>query len=235
MWDAQETALVPHYRVIRYDAQGFGRSPLASAPAIRADDLHRVLDGLGIGRAHLVGLSMGGTTALDFALQHPARVGALVLAASGCSGLSPADAWLAEQNAQEEAALERGDIEAALRVDLQTWLAGPKRRLEEMPPDLVQTLAPMARAVLLNDVERKPTPQIQPPAVGRLGEVRAPTLVLVGDADVARALAYADVLASGIPGARRQVFAGAAHMLNREQPAAFNQAVLDFLRQQPLS
>jgi pimeloyl-ACP methyl ester carboxylesterase len=234
MWDAQVAAFAPRYRVVRYDAQGFGRSPMATAPRPRAEDLLRVMQSLDIQRAHLVGLSMGGSTAIDFTLEHPAMVGSLVAVAAGLSGLDRTDAWLDEQNRLEDEAVERGDFDSALRVDLQTWLAGPKRRLDDMDPALVQALAPMARAVLEGDLERKPTPQIEPTAAGRLGEISAPTLVIVGDADAPLVVRTAEVLANGIRDARLLVLPDTAHMVNLERPAEFNQVVLEFLAQHPI-
>src|SRR5712691_428055 len=71
MWDEQVSAFAEKYRVIRYDAQGFGKSPAAVDPMPRAEDLHELLRTLGIGRAHLVGVSNGGSTALDFAILYP--------------------------------------------------------------------------------------------------------------------------------------------------------------------
>ena len=236
MFDAQVAAFAPRYRVIRYDAQGFGRSPMAQAPRPRAEDLLTVLRAQGVERAHLVGVSMGGATVIDFAVEHPEMVGALIPVASGVSGLDrPADPWLVAQNALEDAALERGDLDAAEQADLQTWLAGPRRRLAEMDPAVVALLAPMARSVLQGDLVRKATPQIEPPAAGRLGEIRAPTLVLVGDLDVDAVLATTDVLARGIPGARKQVLTGTAHLPNLEQPDTFNTLILAFLAEHPLS
>ena len=98
MWDAQVAAFAEKYRVIRYDAQGFGQSPAAVEPATRADDLYELLRTLGIERAHLVGVSNGGSTALDFAILYPRMVGALLPVASGLSGYKPSSpsivAWL---------------------------------------------------------------------------------------------------------------------------------------------
>jgi pimeloyl-ACP methyl ester carboxylesterase len=104
-----------------------------------------------------------------------------------------------------------------------------------MDPSLVAFLAPMARAVLQGDLVRKATPQIEPPAAGRLGEIRAPTLVLVGDLDVDAVLATTDVLARGIPGARKHVISGTAHLPNLEQPDTFNALVGAFLAEHPLA
>jgi pimeloyl-ACP methyl ester carboxylesterase len=104
-----------------------------------------------------------------------------------------------------------------------------------MDAGLRERLAGMARAVLENDLERKPTPQIDPPEVGRLGEVQSPTLVIVGDADVEAIVNIADVIASGIRGARKLVLPDTAHMVNLERPAQFNRAVVEFPDEHPIA
>ncbi|HEX6747878.1 MAG TPA: alpha/beta fold hydrolase [Longimicrobium sp.] len=78
-WDAQAGALAPGFRVIRYDAGGHGRSTAPLDPPSQTEHVTRVLDHLGVQRAHVVGLSMGGGAALDFAFRHPERVESLVL------------------------------------------------------------------------------------------------------------------------------------------------------------
>jgi 3-oxoadipate enol-lactonase len=235
MWADQVPSFAARYTVIRYDAQGFGRSPMAAEPQARAEDLYDVLRGVGVDRAHVLGISMGGAAAIDFALIHPAMVGTLVPVAAGLSGYQGVDPWLDEQNRLEDAAVARGDLDEATRVDMQTWLAGPKRRLADMDAALVERAAGLARAVIEHDAERKRAPGIDPPAAGRLAELHLPTLVVVGDADVQAIVHMADVLASGITGASKLVLPNAAHLLNMEYPAQFNQGVLDFLAQHPLA
>ena len=235
MGDAQVAAWSSRYRVIRYDAQGFGRSPRTSVPVPRAEDLFRLLGELGVGQAHLVGLSMGGATALDFALVHPERTGALVLVAAGLSGGRRVDRWLEAQNQLAEAAVRRGDVEAAVGVDVQTWLAGPYRRLENLDAGLVERVRRLVRDVVAHDAERTPAPPIDPPAAGRLGEIRAPTLVIVGDADAAPVGETAGRLVAEIPGARQLVLADTAHLVPLERPSDFNAAVLEFLAEHPLA
>src|SRR3712207_8911911 len=86
MWEGQLGAFAHRNRVIRYDMRGFGRSAMVEGPYAHHEDLRALLDYLGIERALLVGCSMGGKTIIDFALQHPGRAGALVLAGSSVSG-----------------------------------------------------------------------------------------------------------------------------------------------------
>jgi 3-oxoadipate enol-lactonase len=238
MWGDQVEAFATRYRVIRFDAQGFGRSPSIAEPSTRADDIYELLRSLEIERAHLIGVSMGGAAAVDFALTHPFMVGALVPVGAGLSGYVPHDPalveWEDEQERRQEAALARGDIEAATDIDLEVWLAGPKRRLEDMDARLRERLRPMAREALARQAERTRAPQIDPPAARRLDQVRAPTLVMVGDCDVPLVLDIADLMAARIPAARKWIVHNAAHMLNMERPEEFNRVVFEFLQIHPL-
>ena len=232
MWDEQVQEFSKHYRVVRFDAQGFGQSPAASDPVPRAEDLYDLLRGLGISRAHVVGVSMGGSAAIDFAVTHSEMVASLVLVAAGVSGYDgPADRWLEEQEALQETAVQRGDIAAAAELDLRIWLAGPGRRIEEMDSGLRDWMYKMALHAQERDRERTRTPPIDPPATQRLHELSLPTLVIVGDQDVQVVLDIADYLAEHIPGARKITMHDTAHMIPMEKPAEFNRLVLEFLRE----
>src|SRR2546430_1095734 len=89
-WDDNMAAFTARYRVLRYDMQGFGRTPAAAAPVTRSEELLELLQRRSVPKAHLVGVSNGGSAALDFAVVYPERVGALVLVAPGISGIGPA-------------------------------------------------------------------------------------------------------------------------------------------------
>jgi pimeloyl-ACP methyl ester carboxylesterase len=239
MWDAQVEAFAPTHRVIRFDAQGFGQSPAAAEPATRADDIHELLRSLDVPKAHVIGVSMGGAAAIDFAVAYPELVGTLVPVAAGLSGYEPGDPalveWIEEREARQDALLADGDVDGATELDLEIWLAGPPRRVADMDQALVERLRPMARLARARRPERARTPQLDPPALGRLGAIQAPTLVMVGDCDVPLILDIADVIAQRIFSARKLVFRDTAHMINMERPAAFNQAVLEFVGAHPLS
>ena len=119
-WDDHVAAFAERYRVIRYDMQGFGRTPPAAQPVRRADELYALLRALEVPRAHLVGVSNGGATAIDFTVLYPAMVGALIAVAPGLSGFEPADRSVVEamleQDEREAAAVARGDFDAAART-----------------------------------------------------------------------------------------------------------------------
>jgi pimeloyl-ACP methyl ester carboxylesterase len=230
MWDAQFTALARSHRVVRYDARGFGRSGRADVPFAAHDDLLALLRHLGIPRASLVGLSLGGRIAVDFALAHPERVDRLVLAGPGLSGwtftAARADTlWLGDARA----ALARHDTAGVALAWLGTAYMRPAMeqpalaaRLRVLVADNVNRWKDQLRH---GDTERAAAP----PALGRTAAVRAPTLVIVGSRDVADIQRIVDTLVATVPGARKLVVEGAGHMVNMEQPARFTAAVLEFL------
>jgi len=227
MWDRQLPALAERFRTIRYDARGAGRSDPARGSYSPRADLVALLDALGIGRAHLVGLSLGGAVALDAALEFPDRVASLVLAGARPSGLPSSDRLLAAW-AAVGAAAAAGDLDRANELELALWVDGPRRSPQQVDPAVRELVRAMNGALLAGPDEGEPRP-LDPPAVGRLAEVGAPTLVLAGDADQPDVLAAADLLAREIPGARKVLIADAAHLPNLERPAQSNRLVLDFL------
>ena len=230
MWDAEFAALAERYQVLRYDFRGFGRSPLPTEPWSSVDDLRGLLDEEGMERAALVGLSGGAATALDFALAEPGRVRGLVLAAPAIGGLD----WSEEVQgfgAQEDALLDAGDLDAAVELNLRMWVDGPRRDPEAVDPGVRARVGEMQRRAFEVQLASEPGEhrRLRPPAVERLEEVAAPTLVLVGDADVPDVLERAELLAGRIPGARKVVLPDVAHMVNLERPEEFLRLVRDFL------
>ena len=230
MWDGQVEAFAERYRVIRYDMRGFGETATVEGTFSHPEDLRGLLDSLGIGRAHLVGCSMGGGAALDFALGYPDRVGALVLVGSAVGGFE-ADFDPPEQWEELVAADEAGDLGRVSELEVEIWAVGPGRRPESVDGSVRDLVYEMNLIALQNEASgmgEELTPD--PPAAERLSEVRAPALVVVGDADQPYTLAAADLLAKGLPNARKVVMAGTAHLPNMERPEEFNRIVLDFLK-----
>jgi 3-oxoadipate enol-lactonase len=224
MWD-YEAGAWSWFRVVRYDLRGHGRSADIGSPYSASDDLAAVLDAVGAKRAHLVGLSKGGSVALDFALTHADRVDRLVLA-----GAFPSGAQITERLPGLDSlimATRRGDYDraASLVADMPAFVAPPER-------------AQWVRGIVLANARvfrQSPTAerQLSPPAMARLGEVRAPTLVIVGDADARDIVAAADSLAAGIPGAERATVRGAHHLVNVWRTDAFTELVRRFLESPP--
>jgi 3-oxoadipate enol-lactonase len=230
MWDAQVSDFAWRYRVMRYDLRGFGRSSMPQGAFSHRADLAGLLRSLGVERAVLVGSSMGGQLALDFALEYPEMVAALVLAGAGISGKAPSE-FLRQQWQAIDAAAEAGDVAQSVEMELRLWVDGPGRSPEQVDPAMRERVRQMNTENVRRALEEEQgQPQeLEPPALSRLGEIDAPTLVLVGEHDVPDFVESAERLARDIPGARKVILPGTAHLPSLEQPATFNRVVLEFL------
>lgn len=220
LWEPQRTTLEDAHRVHRYDLRGHGRSSAPVAGRSHLDDLLEVLDHLGIGRASLVGLSLGANVALAAAAYHPDRVARLVLASSGLPGF----AWRARPPDEAAEVARRDGVEAAKRFWLDHELFDSVRSSPAMP-----AIEAMVRAFPAHQWGAGPRADPLPPVEPRLGAVRAPTLVLSGGRDLEGYREISRVLARRIPGARLVELADAGHVLTLEDPKAVNAEIRGFL------
>ena len=235
MWDVEFPALAERYRVLRFDLRGYGRSDLPPGPFSLVDDVATLLDEAGLERAALVGLSGGAALALDFALAEPERVTELVLAAPAIGGLD----WSEEVQRigeREDELLDAGELDGAVEHNLRMWVDGPQRGPDAVDPAVRAKVGEMQRRAFeiqleafARDAQPGPSKRLDPPAIERLDEVRVPTLVIVGDADVQDVLERAEILASRIRDARKVVLPDVAHMINLERPEEFLGIVDAFL------
>lgn len=226
MWDGVVPGLVGRYCLVRYDLRGFGESAVPRGAFREADDLGRLLDHLGYERVRLVGVSWGGRVAVDFALAYPERVRALAV----FSAPWPGYAWSEEMlgyDAAETAALAAGDVDAAVRINLDMWLRGPARGWDAVPDGLADRLRGPLRTSLVNQAEVGR--HSQGPATGDLTALRVPTLVGAGRLDLPDFRAIARRYAAEIPGAELVEFPTAAHLVPLDAPAELTDALLPFL------
>ena len=229
MWEPQVAAFAKEFEVVRPDMRGFGHSELPPGAWSPVEDLLALVDELQLKPIDLVGCSIGGRIAVDFALEHPERVSRLVLVGPGVSGSTLGERYpevFEEVNAAEQAK----DMVALNEAEMRLWLDGPRRpagyvkdrRLRELFLD-------MNGRTMANDWDAAPMRAIDPPAIGRLHEINAPTLVVVGDQDVPSILDTVDLLVKSMPHVRRAEIHDAAHLPNLEHPDEFNRLVLEFL------
>jgi len=231
-WALQVKALAPHFRVVTFDNRGVGESDLPADPmyttAQLADDAATLLRQLKIDRAHVVGASMGGTIAQELAIRHPRLVRSLVLACTWTEAdarfLHTVDAWVA--------LAYRVPVEERFRHVLYPWVYSPKffetkqnietafqRALAYPHQSKPEAIERQARGILAwNGTRTK-----------RLGDIKAPTLVLVGKDDILTPPAFARAVAKGIRRARFVVLPG-GHGFFLEEAEVFNRAVIRFLK-----
>ena len=227
MWAPQTEALRgAGFDVVAPDLRGFGERALDAEPFSHARDAEALLHG----PAAVVGGSLGGRVALELAVLRPDLVERLVVIAPGMPGW----AWSDETRAgwaAEEAAFEQGDLEAAAEASVHLWIDGPRRAPAEVDPALRATVAEMTirSYELQKDVEDNEESPLEPPIGERLGEIRCPTLVLVGDEDVSDMQGIAAHVAASISGARLVTIPGVSHLPALERPAAVNLLLLEFL------
>jgi 3-oxoadipate enol-lactonase len=228
MWQPQIDAFSHHFQVLRYDLRGFGQSTAPAGPFSHHHDLQEMLVALDIERAHIVGLSMGASVALDFALAFPEMVDRLVV--SSALGPPPRSQSLLDGWGAVEVAYDQGGLPAANEAEVRIWVDGPHRTPEQVDPDIRRLVAAMnLQALQREETAEHDATVLDPPAFDRLPDIQARTLVLTGDIDQTDVLDYAARLAREIPNARLEVISGAAHMVNMEQTDRFNTLVVNFL------
>jgi pimeloyl-ACP methyl ester carboxylesterase len=213
--------------------RGFGKSDPVDAVVSRRDELYRLLKHLGVESAYMVGCSMGGETMIDFAIEHPEMVSALITVNSTPSGFEMQGEPPAEILAMIEA-MQKGDLDRVSELQLRVWIDGPFRQPEEVDAQVRQRAAQMNQIAVRNQTwalaDARPADPLLPPAVQQLQNVHAPTLVMVGALDHPEILRAADVLAEGIAGAQKAIVPGSAHVPSMEKPTEFNRIVLAFLQ-----
>jgi pimeloyl-ACP methyl ester carboxylesterase len=223
MWEPQVAALeAAGHRAIAPDLPGFGDAPLEPGTIAYVDHVATLLDE----PAAIAGCSFGGRIALELALARPDLVDRLVLIGAGLGSWHWSESARAGF-AEEEEAVERGDLAAAAAQQARMWLA------TEAAPEV----RALTEAMTLRSYEQQEPLDGQveavwpdPSAGARLDEIAAPTLVVVGTEDLDDIKSIAEKLATGIPGARLETIEGAGHLPSLERPDELNRLLLEFLR-----
>lgn len=237
MWDNQMEFFSKAYRVIRYDARGFGKSRTETTQFSNRQDILDLFSHLGIEKAAVIGISRGGQIAIDFTLEHPECVSALVPVAAGISGYeyqpadNPQDKNEAEIFNHMDELWEKKAWEELADLQVHMWADGPSQpegRANSEVRDYVREK--VLESFSRQDGEATPIP-LNPLAISRLNEIHQPTLIMIGEYDTCGTQAAADELECQIPLARKVGLPGTAHMIPLEQPDMFNDIILSFLKE----
>ena len=235
MWDEQFSTFARYTRVLRYDMRGYGKSTLSKGAFSNRDDLYDLLEFLGIQQAHFVACSMGSFAVTDFALEHPERVQSLVLVSPALSGY-PYEGQPPQPVLEMIEARKAGNLQYAAELQAQIWADGPKRTSAQSNKEVHELVRQMSldsltlQAEVIRETAFLIEEPLNPPAMGRLGQINVPTLVIVGDLDDDSEMAIAEVLTTRIDDAHKVIIQGTAHLPNMEKPEEFNQIVLEFLK-----
>jgi len=233
-WDPHVPAFAERYRVIRYDTRGYGRTETDHVEFANRADVGAVLDHIGAEAAHVLGCSRSGAIVLDFAVEHPERVLSLIDVAGGLGGYDPGlpeDVTAAgdAMDKASEVALEAKDWVRLSELETAYWVDGAGQSADRVDPALRARAYDWIYTTYAAEKEEGIPQRLDPPAVTRLDRLTMPVLVIVGALEEPWTMATCRYLAETVPGARLEVFEGAAHLLNLEQPERFTRLVLDFL------
>jgi pimeloyl-ACP methyl ester carboxylesterase len=222
VWDGVWPVFCKHFHTIRYDRRGFGRSPIPTTWYSETEDLSKLLLHSKVSRTILVGSSHGGELSIDFTLQYPGMVQQLVLVGAVVSGFPYTDHFL-NRGMVNSQPFDKGDVTAGLSnwaKDKYLLASGhdtAQKRLHEL--------------LTSNPQDMTHTDYIRPtqPALPRLREIRVPTLILVGDADIPDVHAHAGAIEAGIAGSKRVIISDTGHLMYLEKPEEFSRQVIAFI------
>jgi 3-oxoadipate enol-lactonase len=237
MWDEQVEEFSKHYQIICYDARTFGKSTSEAVEFSNRQDLLDLLNHLKIDKAHVLGISRGGSIAMDFTLELPTKVSSLIMAASHPSGFDYTDDSDIEKTyfARDEALSKKRNAKAIAELDVEMWVDGPGQQLGRAAESVRQKIHAMMLEhyqdyfAAFSDKEPISVP-LEPPATQRLASITVPTLIITGSLDFSYTFAAAKVMTRDIPRAKHVGISDVAHMVNMEKPEEFNKVVLEFLQ-----
>ena len=227
MWFRLVPVLEQHYRVIRYDARGIGRSDVPPGPysiPLMAADAAAVLDAAGVERAHVFGCSLGGIVAQEVALSHPDRVASLMLCCTHSAGTDAV--W------PEQGVMDMLTSRASLSPEEAIRASTPVAYAATTPPDRIEDDIKIRLAIPTSGegyMNQLTAGLGYPGTKARLHQIKVPTLILHGDRDQMVPPANADILADAIADSHKVIVPGAGHVVFTDNPDAVTTAALEFL------
>ena len=227
MWHPQVAALSHDYRVVAYDTRGHGRSPVPPGPYDVDDlaaDLERLLDRLGVWRAHVIGLSLGGLTVMRLAATKPDRVDRTAVLCTAAR-FAPARAW-----ADRADLVEANGMKSVAQTVVARWFTDAHKRAD---PDLIAWAEQMLCSIDAVGYAACCRLLVRADVSDDLESIRSPLLAIAGADDPATPPVQLQTIVDAVPGARLAVVEGAAHLANLDQPDAVTELLLDHLAGTP--
>lgn len=234
MWDRQWDRLVETYDAIRVDLPGFGESDRRPEVLDPVGDVRETLGDLGVDRVHVVGCSFGAGVAAELAVTSPSRVASLLLVTPGGALIPEATDELRSFGRAESAAIEAGDLDAAVQANVDWWVDGPHRGADAERAAVRQAVAAMQRRAFeitadWDDVEEA---ELDPPVLERLREIAVSTLVLAGGLDLDAIGLAVQAVVDRVPDVRLETWPDVAHLPSMERPDDFTALLLGWLATQ---
>ena len=234
MWSDQVEYFAPYYTVITCDLRGFGKTAMPKGRYAHYRDLAGLLDTLGCDSVILMGCSMGGSAAIDFALEYPERVLALVLVSSALDGYRFEDDRTRDSWKQVDKAVGKKKYDKAADLEIEQWVVGSWRSSAKVDSSIIDLVHDMIVTHYDNKPDRGEEEGPDELAIDRIAQIKAPTLILTGDLDASDILNIASLLDKEIPDSKKISILDTAHLPNLEKPVAFNLLVYQFLRSKGL-
>jgi pimeloyl-ACP methyl ester carboxylesterase len=230
-WDNEFAHFAAHFRVLRYDMRGYGKSEPVDGEFSHLQDLSALLEHLHLDQPLiLMGCSMGGGLAMNFALTRPSQVQALIMVDAGPTGLE-LDVPEPAKFKETEEAYNAGDFDRVAELETQIWFDGMDRTPHQVDQTMRSLAYEMNRTALAHEAKGlgKRQPDTPIPAVERLAELQIPVLIIVGSQDIPYMHAAAGYMVEKLPSARKVMIDDAAHLPNMDHPEEFQGIVGEFL------
>jgi pimeloyl-ACP methyl ester carboxylesterase len=225
IWDEQFIMLAKTYRVVRYDRRGYGKSSDPVTKYSHITDLNQLFIQLKIDRAIIFGMSSGGRLAIDFTLTFPEKVDGLVLVGAVVSGFG-----YTSHMQTRGGHFDPQKITDPVKVNEYFIKDDPYEIYSENTSAKEKVMKLLPNFARENRVPTQPATKV---AVRSLSEIKVPSLILVGEYDIPDVHAHAGVINAGIANSKREIIPRSGHLIPIEQPALFNEAIMNFLNKLP--
>jgi pimeloyl-ACP methyl ester carboxylesterase len=235
-WNNEFAHFADRFQVVRYDLRGYGRSEPVAGEFSHLADLIALLDYLELHEpALLMGCSMGGGLAINFALTRPLQTAGLILVGSGPPGLE-LDTPTPAKFAEAEKAYRAGDFDLLAEIETQIWFDGVGRTPDQVNQRMRRLAYEMNRQALAHYAKKlgQQLPDTEIVAADQISALPTLTFIIVGAHDIPYTHAAADYMLDRLPSARKALIANAAHLSNMDQPEEFRRLVTEFLAESAL-